>query len=365
MDSAELNQNLEELTRQLTAHNMPYKLNEQLAPYTTFKIGGPTDIFVEAKSKEQLIDVIKLAKISNVPYTIIGWGSNVLVSDKGIRGLVVRNNANNIKILDANNKETEQNGQLLNDNSHEVAKEARLDQLEPEKYYSFSDLDYDESTSSKIKVEIESGSGLPITIARLIKNGITGLQWFGGIPGTVGGAVYNNIHGGSHFLAEYINKVVILDPATNELKTYSKAECEFGYDFSRFHKSKEVILSVVLDLYEGDADKAKYVFQEWTRRKAIQPQKSAGCVWQNLSEKEKENLKLESTSWGYIIDKILGLKGKQIGGAQISEKHAAFIENIGNAKASDVLELMELIKKTSLEKLGIEPKSEIFLLGKY
>lgn len=362
MNKTEFSEKISEFEKELK-NNYPlikYSTNASLKAHTTFKIGGPADILINATTKEELLSILRLAKEFVLPYTMLGWGSNILVSDKGIRGIVIKNQAKSIKI------------EGMQNNKHETQKDkrskiidlpARLDEVEPKKYYSFEDLDYSESDAENINVEAESGTPLPITIITLIRQGITGLQWFGGIPGTIGGAVYNNIHGGSHFLSEYIESVAIYNPETNSEKIFQAAECNFGYDSSRFHKSGEIILSVKFRLKKGNARKAEFVYKEWTRRKKVQPQKSAGCVWKNLSEEERNRLNLESGSWGYIIDKILGLKGRQIGGAKISENHAAFIENIKDAKAQDVLDLMSLIKKKSKEKLGIIPESEIFVIG--
>ncbi len=331
-----------------------YKLNEPLAPYTTFKIGGPADILATVDSTDKLVALIKLSKQYEIPFTMLGWGSNVLIRDKGIRGLVIKNLASNIQIKE---------GETAIKESLNEPIASRLDQVEESKYYSFEDLDYDESDRPVISVHIESGASLPATINKLIFNGITGLQWFGGIPGTIGGAIYNNIHGGTHYLSEYVDKVIALDLDSLEEVPFSNRECDFAYDYSRFHNKKEIILKGIFTLHKGDKEKAKYVYQEWTKRKKAQPQKSAGCVWQNISEEERLKLNLESSSWGYIIDRVLNLKGKTIGGAQISNKHAAFIENISSAKASDVEALMDLITKEAEKKLGIKPKSEIFILG--
>ncbi len=344
-----------ELITELDKNRIEFRTDEMLAPYSTFKIGGPADILAKAKSREELIKLIELAVKTNTPYTILGWASNVLIKDKGIRGLVIKNVANAIDILEPGKVHVQI------DNSTKI--EPRLDEIDTEKFYSFEDLSYDESSAPKVRVRIESGASLPSSIMNLIRNGITGLQWFGGIPGTFGGAVYNNIHGGSHFLSEYIDTVEALDPTTLNTRHYTGDECNFGYDYSRFHDSKEVILSAVFNLFRGDAQKAKQVYIEWTKRKRVQPQKSAGCVWQNITEEQRKQLGLESTSWGYIIDQVLQLKGKRIGGAIISPKHAAFIENIGQAKAADVVALMDLIRKEAKAKLGIEPKPEIFLIG--
>jgi UDP-N-acetylmuramate dehydrogenase len=116
-------------------------------------------------------------------------------------------------------------------------------------------------------------------------------------------------------------------------------------------------------LYKGDRDKALKAAIAWAQTKKLQPYNSAGCCFKNLTEKEMRQAKLDSNSWGYINDKILGLKGKTIGGAQISLKHAAFIENLGNATAKDVLSLLKVVYDSADAKIGIHPKPEIFFLG--
>ena len=191
---------------------------------------------------------------------------------------------------------------------------------------------------------------------------MTGLQWFSGIPGTIGGAVFNNIHGGSHFMEEYIDEAEVLTQ-DGQVKTISHEQMNFDYDYSRFHNSGEVILTVKLCLYKGDEEKAKKASVLWATKKKLQPHNTAGCCFQNVLPAEQKKLKLASNSWGFIIDKILGLKGKRIGGAEISPKHAAFIENRGGATAADVLGLFELIYSSAKEKLGITPKPELIFLG--
>lgn len=349
--------NKQKLLKLLAERGIRYKQDEPLAKHTTFKIGGPADVFVEVKSKNELINAVKAAKETKIEFTILGWGSNILVSDTGVRGLIIKNSASKItKLTHKGAEEIKIQPKLI---------EARLKELDKDEYYTFNDLDYDESARQQVLIEIESGAPLPYTIINLIRQGITGLQWFGGIPGTMGGAIYNNIHGGSHFLSEYIKTVEILDTNSLEVRNLDNTACNFDYDYSRFHESGEIILSSVLSLHLGDKEKAQEVYFEWTKRKKKQPQISAGSVWQNISEEERKRLKLESGSWGYIIDKVLDLKGKKIGGAQISPEHAGFIVNTGNAKASDVFSLMEIIKEASINQLGIIPKREIFLVGEF
>lgn len=348
--------NLEALKEELKQNKIEYKENEPLAKYTTLKIGGPADILVEVEDNETLIDLLRVAYKLGIPVTMLGWGSNVLIGDKGIRGLVIRNKADNIEILG-------ESATTIKDNEPEF--NARLDEVDKDKYYTFEDLDFDDSHLPVIQVKIDAGANLPSATMNLIRKGISGLQWFGGIPGTFGGAIYNNIHGGTHYLSEYIESVRVLNLQEDMIKTYTKEECKFDYDYSIFHDNKEIILEAIFNLRKGESEKAKEVYIEWTRRKKKQPQKSAGCMWQNISEEQKNSLELESTSWGYIIDKVLNLKGTQIGGAKISDKHAAFIENVGEATAKDVVDLMELIKSQAQKKLGIEPKAEIFKLGDF
>ena len=261
-------ENLNNLKKKLKALEIDFKESEPLAPYTTFKIGGPADIFSEVKNTTDLKEVVKLAIELDVPYTILGWGSNVLVSDKGIRGLVIKNSAGNIKVQS-------ENGEERNTIENSTLPEPRLDEVNTEELYTFQDLDYDESTKQIVKVNIEAGASLPSTIMNLIRNGITGLQWFGGIPGTIGGGIFNNIHGGTHYLAEYIDRVEIMDRETLETKWLSSEECQFDYDYSIFHETKALILSADFNLRKGDTEKAKQVYVEWTRRKKKQPQKSA------------------------------------------------------------------------------------------
>ncbi|NCO11927.1 MAG: hypothetical protein COZ34_01785 [Candidatus Pacebacteria bacterium CG_4_10_14_3_um_filter_34_15] len=347
--------------------NLEFNREVLLANYTTVKIGGPAEVFCETKTSQEFIDLVIYAIKNNIPLTILGWGANTLISDDGIRGLVIKNSGQNIKIL--------KDGGFSNDDTttNDSNKKPHSDQslIQPRWHsdkdkgsfkYEFSDLDYDESESPTVVVEIDSGVSLPYAINSLIGQGITGLQWYSRIPATLGGAIYNNIHGGTHFISEVIESVTIIDEKGN-LKMISKSELEAGYDVSRFHNTNEIIVSAQLKLYLGDKEKAKTVVQEWAVRKAVQPQKSLGCIFQNISNGQKENLKLPTTSVGYIVEHILNKKNFQIGNAKVSDKHAAFIENIGQATAKDYLEIIKIIIKETKIKTGITLKPEIFFLG--
>lgn len=344
--------NLDKLKTELEKINSSVRLDQPLAKYTTWRIGGPADIFFQANTIDELSTAVKKAKELEVPYTILGWGSNVLISDQGIRGLVIKNAS----------KEIEIKGKTENNFPSEKEIEARLNAVDKEQYYNFEDLDFDESNFPAVEVNVASGVYLPYLINITIDKGITGLQWFAGIPGTVGGAVYNNIHGGTRFFSEVVESVYVLTEK-NEFITIPKKDLAFDYDYSIFHTNKDVILSVNLILREGDKERARNTSIAWATRKRLQPANSAGCCFQNIDKSAQNKLNLESNSWGYIIDKILGLKGKQIGNAKISEKHAAFIETQPGASSNDVLGLFEIIYNESKRKLGITPRAEIFFLG--
>lgn len=338
---------------------LEFKSNYPLAQHTTVKIGGPAEIFCETKSSADFIALVTFMRQNNLPLTLLGWGANTLISDEGIIGLVVKNSSQNISILDSKGHSTK-----TYDTQEQIQIAARWqsDSKQGTFTYEFSDLDYDESDAPRVLVELDSGVSLPFAINILIHQGITGLQWYSRIPATVGGAIYNNIHGGTHFISEVIQTVTVITEL-GETKVLNKMELKAGYDISRFHETNETIVSAVFTLYRGDTEKAAYVAREWAVRKAIQPQKSLGCVFQNISNEVKDKLGYPTTSVGYIVEHVLHKKGFQIGDAKISEKHAAFIENVGNASASDYLEVIRTVIRETKEKTGVKLKPEIFFLG--
>lgn len=327
-----------------------------LARHTTVKIGGPAEVFFEAKTSDDFVKLSTYAIKKNIPLTILGWGANTLISDAGIRGLVIKNSAQEIKILD----EKDQSIETIQ--VEEIEHRWQSDKTKGSFKYEFADLDYDETSKPRVVVEIDSGVSLPFAINTLINQGITGLQWYSRIPATLGGAIYNNIHGGTHFISEVIQSVKVIDEY-GDVSDLNKIELKAGYDISRFHDSKEIIVSAKLNLYKGDSDKAKQVSREWAVRKAIQPAKSLGCVFQNISNEEKDKLGYPTTSVGYIVDHVLHKKSFQIGDARVSNKHAAFIENVGESTATDYIEVIKTIIKETKEKTNIRLKPEIFFLG--
>lgn len=336
-----------------------YKLNEPLAKYTTVGIGGPADILFTATNKAELTNAIIKARELEIPITILGGGSNVLISDKGIRGLTIRVLENNIQIGDTNSKKTTEN-----DTQKFVAR-WESDSTVGTFKYEFADLDYDESDKERVEVTLSAGTGLQYAIRYLIEQGITGLQWYSYIPGTIGGAVYNNLHGGTHFLGEVIEEVEVLTP-DNQIKILTNNDLKNDYDKSRFHDSKEIILSAKLKLFKGDTKKATYVVNEWAARKGKQqPMNSPGCVFGNITQEDKERLGYPTTSVGFVVEHPLKMSGFRIGDAMIATTHHNFIVNAGNATAKDYLAVINEIKKRAKKEIGIELVPEIVMLGEF
>lgn len=335
------------------------KLNEPLSLHTTVGIGGPADIWYEAQSTPEFIEVINLARRLQIPVTILGRGSNVLISDEGIRGLVIKNGSKNIIIgQEVPIKETEE----LESEMEKIEYRWASDNQKGTFKYEFKDLDYDESDQPRIEVKIDSGVDMAFAINFLITKGITGLQWYARIPGNMGGWIYNNVHGGTHFINELVKSVDVLSD-NGAVITLKASDLNFGYDKSRFHDSKEVILSVTLNLFKGDKEKAKYVALEWAKRKAIQPHRSTGSVFKNISKEDQLRLNYPTASIGYIIEHVIKFSGFRVGDAGVSKAHHGFIENFGKATAKDYISVIREIQKAVYSANGLKLHPEIFLLG--
>jgi UDP-N-acetylmuramate dehydrogenase len=326
--------------------------DKPLSEYTVVGIGGPGEIVYEVEDHEHLIKAVKFAIVHSLPVNIIGGGSNVLVADRGLKGLVIVNRKGSYSLGDKTKK------------SKIKGKPQPRWNLDGQTVrYHFKDLDYDESEYERIKVTVDSGVILQKFMYDLIKQGITGLQWYSGIPGTLGGAVFNNLHGGTHFFSEVISTVKAIDSEGQEV-LYDAEDLKSDYNYTIFHDNNDVIIEAELDLYLGDVAKSKYVADEWRERKhKIQPQKTLGCVFANISEEEKQKHDLPTTSVGYIIEHILEFTGYRKGNAFIPKLHHNFIETDGPAKAADYLQIIKDVKKAIFEELGIKVKPEIIAKG--
>ena len=195
------------LIEQLKTHfpQLELKANEPLAPFTTVKIGGPAEVFCVISDQEIFTQVVAFAKKNDIPVTILGWGANSLISDSGIKGLVIKNNVQEIVVHDemptsnvSDVKETKPRWKVIHSDDSPS--------------YEFNDLDYQEETAERVSVTLFAGVSLPSVINTLLNKGITGLQWYSRIPASVGGAIYSNIHGGTHFIGELITSVRVITP---------------------------------------------------------------------------------------------------------------------------------------------------------
>jgi len=331
------------------------KEKEILAPYTTLKIGGPADLFIHTKSAQDFESILSYISKENLPYTLLGNGSNVLISDSGLEGLVLKNSSQEIQILGDTTS-----GSSFNPSSHRK-------ENHPDLYLDFTKIDYDESEYPQVKVEISSGTLLPFAINTLLKEGVTGLQWYAYIPGTIGGAVWYNLHGGSHHFSEILDTITYFDIKTGEKHTSKASSLNWDYDRSEFQDKPElVILSATFNLYKGDADKAQKVVQAWILQKSkVQPMNSAGSIFQNPPLEPCLKNWGEQKSTGWIIDQELNLKGTRIGDAQIGPQHANIFTNQGQATAKDFYSLIKLVQDKVKERFNFKLQLELKLLGKH
>lgn len=292
----------------LNKENLYY--NEPMAKHTSFKIGGPADVFIKVDNIEELKEILKLSKENKIPLTIIGNGSNILVTDKGIRGITAKLNFKNIKIENiADNKE---------------------------------------------KIDVDAGVPVGLLAQKLLKEEITGFEELSGIPGTIGGAVVMNAGAHGKELKDILKKVTAMDYNGN-IHEFTNEECQFSYRNSRFQKEKHIILQATLELEKGNSTEIKEKMDEYMQfRKEKQP-----IEYPNAGSTFKRG---EDFVTAKLIDEA-GLKGYKVGGAQVSEKHAGFIVNVDNATAKDVIELTDYIKEKIEEKFGKKINLEIQIIG--
>ncbi|MGC9363285.1 MAG: UDP-N-acetylmuramate dehydrogenase [Fidelibacterota bacterium] len=341
---------INEIVENLRNNQINFSIDSPLKNYTSFKIGGPAKILAIVNNHNQLETAIRTAFKTNFDYIVLGNGSNVLISDSGYNGIIILNRSRQWQIID--------------EHFVPVRHQELISRYIPEKKFKDNKiLGYSDKEEPAVLIQVDSGIGLHNLIHELFKSNITGLQWFAGIPGSIGGAVYMNVHGGHQYFSDLLVKAKLFDGQS--FKIVNRDYFQFDYDRSILQKTKEIIFSVDLFLRKGNVLKAKQLADYWRQQKSIQPQRSAGCVFRNLSKDESKQFKLSSTSAGFIIDKILKLKGKRIGDAIISPNHAAFIENCGNATAKDVYTLVKLIQENSIKKIGLELKPEIEFIGDF
>ena len=284
-------------------------LNEPMSRHTTFKTGGNADVFLTPESEEQVVKVLNFVKEYELPVFILGNGSNLLVGDKGIRGVV-------------------------------ICLYKKLDEI------------------SVKNEELYAGAGVLLSrvAASALNAGLEGFEFASGIPGTVGGAVYMNAGAYGFELKEIIKSVRFIDVEGNICERNCE-QCNFGYRKSIFTDSEKIILGCTFKLKYGDKEEIQRKISDYTQRRVSkQPleKPSAGSTFKRPE--------------GYFAGALIegaGLKGKRIGGAEVSEKHAGFIINAGNATSKDVLDLIKYVQDAVYKKDGVMLEPEVKLVGEF
>jgi UDP-N-acetylmuramate dehydrogenase len=292
------------------------RAEEPLARYTTFKVGGPAEWFFEPRTPDEIVDAVRAAHSSGVPITLLGGGSNVLIGDRGVRGLVIRPRGGAIEQIEAG------------------------------------------------RVRADAATTINGVVRWTIQRGIAGLEAWAGTPGTVGGAIFGNAHFGGRLIGDLVESVRLAGPA-GDTRDLSRAEMEFGYDRSRLQKTREVLLSAVFSVSTGDPAALRDVArQSLAYRKKTQPldTPSAGCIFQNPDRAEVPADIPPSA--GALVDRA-GLKGASRGDARVSPTHGNFIVNEGQATAAEIRGLIDLCRAGVRERFGVTLQEEIVYLGDF
>ena len=301
--------NLEQLIDNLNISKEKIKYNEPMAKHTSFKIGGPAQCFINAESVEEIKQICKVASKNDINLTIIGNGSNLLVTDNGINGIVVKVNIKKFEL---------------------------------------------EFSNDDVSLIVGAGNKLGEIAQKLLRNEITGFEFAAGIPGTIGGAVRMNAGAYGKEMKDIVETVKCMDYDGN-IYEMSNKDLEFEYRKSMFAKNKFIILEAKLKLQKGNAQYIKDKMLEFEQsRKQKQPLEfpSAGSTFKRGTD--------------FITAKLIddaGLKGYRVGGAMVSTKHAGFVVNENNATAQDVLNLVKHIKQEVYKKFNKKIELEIQVIG--
>lgn len=303
------NNEIEKLTKEMQEfiNKEDIYANEPMSKHTTFKIGGTADIFVKLRSTEQIERLIDLCNERNVPIKVIGNGSNILVKDNGVRGIVAKICTNSYEFLD-------------------------------------------EAT-----IRVDAGM-LNVKVSMiLVEHSLTGFEFASGIPGTIGGAVKMNAGAYGSQMSDVVVKTKYIDLKDMQIKEINNTEQKFEYRKSLFSTTPSIIIDTTLRLKKAEKEEIQEkISKNNESRKTKQPieKPSAGSTF----KRGKDFITAQ------LIDEC-GLKGYTVGGAQVSTKHAGFVVNTGNATASDVIKLVEIIKQKVQEKFNKDIDLEIEIIG--
>ncbi len=292
------------------------RIGEPLAPFTTFKLGGPAEIFVTVDRPEELRQAVVLARATGTPVTIIGGGSNLLIADDGIRGLVIRVRGGEVR------------------------------------------------EAGPGRVRADAGVTINGLVRWTIARGLASLEAWAGTPGTVGGAIYGNAHFQGRNIGDIVEMVRLLD-RDGAVHDVPVADMELAYDYSRLHRTGEIVMAADFRVTTGDPEHLRAVARDsLAYRKRTQPlaMPSAGCIFQNPTP-ERDSLP-GGMPWsaGALVDRA-GLKGAREGQARVSPTHGNFIVNEGGASAAEVRVLIDRCTRDVQRKYGVRLREEIVCLG--
>ena len=290
--------------------------NAPLAPLTTFKVGGTAEWLVQARSGDEVRRLLEVARQWQQPVTPLGGGSNVLIADSGLRGIVIRIHGGGVESLDAH------------------------------------------------RIQADAGITINGLVRWTVGQGVSGLEAWAGTPGTVGGAIHGNAHFRGRLIGELIEQVTLVD-GTGAVAEVPAAAMEFGYDYSRLHHTREVVVAAVFRVGRGDPAALRATARESLAfRKRTQPLESAsaGCIFQNPDPSRDVVPDGIPPSAGALVDRA-GLKGARTGPARVSPTHGNFIVNDGGASAADIRALIDRCKQQVDERFGVALREEIVYLG--
>jgi UDP-N-acetylmuramate dehydrogenase len=293
------------------------QVDAPLAPLTTFKVGGPADVLIETRSSTEIVDAMRLARALAAPVRLLGGGSNLLLPDAGLRGLVIRPRGGDVGLVGA-------------------------------------DL-----------VRADAAVTINGLVRWTINRGLAGLETWAGTPGTVGGAIYGNAHWKQVNIGDLVESVRLAKPDGTLLQVPAD-RMEFGYDDSRLKRTGEVLLWAAFRVVPGaDPERLRATARESLAfRKRTQPlaSPSAGCIFMNPDPVRDRIPAGIPPSAGALVDRA-GLKGATVGGAQVSTTHANFIINTGTASAADIAALIDRCKAAVKERFGVTLREEIVRLS--
>lgn len=299
----------------------PFQFDLPLAEKTYFKIGGPAEAYIELSDRNKISALVKWCHENQVKVTLFGGASNIIVADQGITGVIIHVSHDEIS---------------FQENGHVV---------------------------------VGAGAKMALFVRKTIDAGYTGLEYFLGVPGTVGGATYNNAHYLEDLIGQHIVRVEVVN-AQGEFDWILQEECAFGYDSSRFQQTHEVIYQIEFLLKPGVKEESMALVRKATEYRAkTQPlgMPSSGCIFQNtpntpaLQTLFPQFAERNHVPGGFLIDQA-GLKKTRVGDIEVSDKHAAFFVNTGKGTAEDVKKLIETVKSTVKEKFQVDLQEEVFWL---